>query len=65
MGKDERHSLFKRLKENKSFYLALGDVVRIFDHLIVFDGTESLNKDWVEGTSDKNYPSYVVFDAQS
>ena len=60
--KERRHVLFKRLKENKSFFVPLNDVVRIFDHLIAFDGTESQNKDWIQATSERDYPSYSIFD---
>lgn len=38
--------------------------MRIFDRLMVFDGTENNNKDWIEGVSEKDYPSYSMFDIQ-
>lgn len=40
----QKAELFKNLNKNKSFFISGNDVARIFDHLIVFDGTDIKNK---------------------
>ena len=43
----DRKKIFDSFKQNKSFCVSANDVPRIFDSLILFDGTEISNKDWI------------------
>lgn len=51
--------------QNKSFFVSSNDVPRIFDHLIAFDGTDILNKEWIQQESETLYPSFSTFEVNS
>lgn len=51
----------KSIQINHSFTVLDKEIYRIFDGLIVYEDTETMNKDWLENYSESGYPSFCRF----
>lgn len=49
------------MKDNHSFVVVDTEIYRVFEHLIVYQDTETTNKDWLESFSESGYPSFNKF----
>lgn len=43
--------IFNQLKKHKSFCICDQDISRIFQEVMVFEDTNTSNKDWIQNTS--------------
>lgn len=56
-----KSNIFNQMKKNKSFCICEQDIPRIFQELMIFEDTNTSNKDWIQTTSETDTPSFVRF----